>query len=122
MPNAPILAFYDPHKELTLQCAALQHRLGATVSQTGKPISFASRALAQSERQYTQIEKELLAIVFACDHFDQIINAKLCNVETDCKPLEVLAQKNLMDIQKRFQMMMLCLQRYDLQIAIQKRK
>ena len=46
--NAPILAFYNPRKELTLKCDASQNGLGAAVSQEGKPISFASRALTQS--------------------------------------------------------------------------
>ena len=56
--EAPILAFYDPAKELVIECDASQKGLG--------PIAYASRALTSTETRYAQIEKETLSIVF-CD-------------------------------------------------------
>ena len=41
--------------------------------QERRPVSFASRAFSKSESNYAQIEKELLAIAFACEQFDQYI-------------------------------------------------
>ena len=41
--------------------------------QDGHPIACSSKALATAERNYTQIEKECLAIVFLCTKFDQYI-------------------------------------------------
>ncbi|KMQ86690.1 gap-pol polyprotein [Lasius niger] len=36
-------------------------------------VGYASRTLTQTERNYAQIEKEMLAIVFGCTRFDQVI-------------------------------------------------
>ena len=41
--------------------------------QDGHPIACSSKALATAERNYVQIEKECLAIVFLCTKFDQYI-------------------------------------------------
>ena len=57
--------------------------------QNGKPISYASGAMTYIEQNYAQIEKELLAIVFACERFnDNIYGRNAVHVETDHKPLE----------------------------------
>ena len=36
----------------------------------GQPVGYASRTLTTTEFQYAQIEKKLLVIAFACDHFE----------------------------------------------------
>ena len=69
--SIPVLAFYDTRKYVTIQCDASQNGLGATLLQEGRSVSYASRALTSAENNYAQIEKELLAIVFACERFDQ---------------------------------------------------
>jgi hypothetical protein len=73
MTQAPVLAFFDPEKEVTIQCDASQDGLGAVLTQEGKPIHYASRAMTKAEKNYAQVEKEILAIVFACERFDQYI-------------------------------------------------
>ena len=59
-----------------------------------------------------QIEKELLAIVFACERFDQFINGKQVTVESDHKPLEAIITKPLSQAPPRIQRLLIRLQKY----------
>ena len=63
--------FYSLEDEVTLQYHASDTGLGAFLLQLQQPVSFASRARAQTETSYAQIEEESLAIVFACETFDK---------------------------------------------------
>jgi len=49
--------------------------------------------MTQTERQYAQIEKEMLAIVSGCKKFDQYIYGHKVTIETDHKPLVSISQK-----------------------------
>ena len=86
-------------------------------------MAYASRALTPAETRYAQIEKELLAIVFACEKFDTYIYGRdVVAVETDHKPLEVIVRKALNSAPQRLQRMLLRLQRYNLEIRYKKGK
>jgi len=88
--------------------------------QARQPVSFASRALTQTETRYAQI-KELLAIVFACEKFDEYIFGRdVVHVETDHKPLEEIFKKSLCDAPAKLQRMLLRLQRYNLEVQYNK--
>ena len=63
--STPVLRYHALQDKVTLQCDASQHGLGAALLQKGQPVAYASRALTPAETRYAQIEKELLAIVFA---------------------------------------------------------
>ena len=85
--------------------------------QNGQPVAYASRALTPAETRYAQIEKELLAIVFACDRFDAYVYGRhLVNVETDHKPLEPIFIKPLASAPQCLQRMLMRLQKYNLQV------
>ena len=118
--STPVLAFYDTRKYVTIQGDASQNGLGATLLQEGRPVSYASRALTSAEKNYAQIEKELLAIVFACERFDQYVYGRQVTVESDHQPLESIAKKRMEDVPNLLQRMLLRLQRYDLQITYKK--
>ena len=93
----PVLKYYDPSEEAMIQCDASEVGLGAALMQNGQPVAFASRTLSRTERQYTQIEKECLAVVFACDKFSQYIAGRdKTTVESDHKPLEFIFQKSVL--------------------------
>jgi RNase H-like domain found in reverse transcriptase/Reverse transcriptase (RNA-dependent DNA polymerase)/Integrase zinc binding domain/Integrase core domain len=115
--TAPVLAFYDVTKPVVIQCDSSSVGLGAALLQGGRPIAYASRALTKSEERYAQIEKETLAIVFACLKFDQYISTKFITVESDHKPLEIIFAKPLSKAPKRLQRMLLALQGYRVKIV-----
>ena len=50
-----MLVPFDISQEIIIQCDASQGGLGCGLIQDGKPISFASRSLTASERNYSQI-------------------------------------------------------------------
>ena len=94
--------------------------LGAFLIQQHKgkdqPIAFASKSLMDAETRYANIERELLAIVFACQHFSTYLLGRSFVAESDHKPLEMIAMKNLVNAPPRLQRMLLELQRYDVTI------
>ena len=55
---------------LEIQCDSSQSGLGAALMQNGHPIAYASRALTETESRYAQIEKEMSAIVFSVEKFN----------------------------------------------------
>ena len=119
--RTPILRYYNLEEEVTIQCDASQTGLGAALMQKGQPVAYASRALTAAETRYAQIEKELLAIVFACDRFDAYIYGRdVVHVESDHQPLEMIMRKPLHDAPKRLQRMLLQLQKYTLNVQYKK--
>ena len=110
------LVLYDVNKPVVLQVDASGIGLGACLLQEGKPVAFASAALNQTQRRYSQIEKELLAIVFGCKRFHSYIYGKDIKVETDHRPLENIFKKNLDRNPARLQRMVLDLQKYRLDV------
>nr|XP_050040360.1 uncharacterized protein LOC126537393 [Dermacentor andersoni] len=91
MVAAELLVHYDPEKPLRLECDASPVGVGAVLSHrignTDYPISFRSRALTPAERNYSQLEKEALALVFGVTKFRDYLLAKHFTLVTDHKPL-----------------------------------
>ena len=109
-PNWRICAMYN-------QCDASDGVLGAGLLQDRLSVVYASRALTATERHYVHIG-ELLAIVFACDKFDQYVYGReKVHVQSDHKPLEVIFKKPIVTARKRLQRMLLRLQRYSLDVT-----
>ena len=61
--------------------------------QEGHPVAYASRYLTASEQNYAEIEKELMAIVFACVKFHQYVYGQPVKIVTDHKPLSRIGHK-----------------------------
>ncbi|KXJ08290.1 Retrovirus-related Pol polyprotein from transposon 17.6 [Exaiptasia diaphana] len=90
-----VLRHYDPAAELILQCDASSIGIGAALLQPGQdgelqPVAYASRTLSQAEQNYSQIERESLAIVFGITKFRQYLLGRHFKLLTDHKPLIIL--------------------------------
>lgn len=106
------LAIYDPGKPVIVQTDASKDGLGCVLIQDGRPVLFASRTLSKSEQKWAQIEKELLAIVFACQRFHFFLYGRSFTVESDHKPLEALVKRDIDDVTTRLQRMFMFLLKY----------
>ena len=118
--QAPALRYFDPAKDLVLQCDASESGLGACLLQDDQPVVYASRSLTETERNYAQIEKELLAVVFGMERFENYTYGRHVLVESDHKPLEIIYKKHLLSAPKRLQRMLLRLQKFDYEIMYKK--
>ena len=114
---APLLKYYNPKEELTGQCDASDKGLGAALIQKGQPIAFASRALTDPQTRYAQIEKEMLAVVFSLNKFDQYGYGRPVTVQSDHKPLSATASKSLRSAPKRLQGILLKVHKYNVSIV-----
>ncbi|XP_055910620.1 uncharacterized protein K02A2.6-like [Eupeodes corollae] len=86
-----VLTPYDPQLQTTLACDASPVGIAAVLSQIDegveRPIAFISRSLTLSEQNYSQLDREALAIVFAIDKFYMYLYGREFILITDNKPL-----------------------------------
>ena len=113
--EAPVLAYYDVRKEVTIQYAS-KSAVGAVLLQEGRPIAYASRKLRQSEINWAPIEKEMQANVFSTQKFREYIMGKTTMVQTDHKPLETILRKPMTAAPLRLQAMILKVSGYDFKV------
>ena len=97
------MAHYDPKLPLVLTTDASPVGLGACLShrvtENGKtflkPLSYASCSLKPSERNYAQVDREGLAVIWAVKHYRQYILGKHVELHTDCSALiKIFGPKN----------------------------
>ena len=115
--TAPVLSFYNFSQPIRISVDASSHGLGAVLEQQGKdtiwkPVGFASRTLTPTERKNAHIEKETLAIIFACEKFHQYLYGRSFVVISDHRPLKSIFSKSLTQCPPRIQRFTLRLQKY----------
>lgn len=118
--QAPILAYPQfkkgsPH--FVLQTDASSVGLGAVLEQNGHVIAYASRSLNKAEQQYSVIQKECLAAVFAMKQFRHYLLGRPFHLLTDHCPLQWLSSQKMEGLLCRWA---LAMQEYDFTIKYRK--
>ena len=94
-----VLTHYDDRQPLVLACDASPYGLGAVLSHhmadgSERPVGYASRTLSKAESNYSQLDKEALAIIFGVRKFHQYLFGYHFEIKTDHKPLTHIFQES----------------------------
>ena len=94
--SSQVPVHYDSRLPLVLSCDASSYGIGAVPDGSDKPVAFASRTLAPAERNYAQIEREGLAIIFGVTKFHKYVYGRYFVIQTDHCPLLGLLKEDKM--------------------------
>ena len=120
--RAPVLCTFDVNRKHRVSADASKNALGAVLLQYNdrglwQPVEYASRKMTPAEERYAMLEKEALAITWACEKLDYYLVGRKFEVETDHRCLvSLLGVKDLDSLPIRVQRFKLRLMRYDFNI------
>ena len=86
--SVPVLPYYNPKEQTTLQTDACVKGLGACLLQNDSPVYFANKDLTNGQKGYVAIELELLAVALAMEKFHHFLYTNHFLLETDQTLLE----------------------------------
>ena len=92
--SSETLGLYNLNAKTRIIADASPVGLGCVLTQYSekgwRPICYASKSLTKCERNYAHVEKEALALIFACERFHNYIYGLEFDMVTDHKALEYL--------------------------------
>ena len=83
----PVLTYFDKDKDHIIQTDASKTELVVIFLQEGQPVVYAPRALTDTECRYSNVERELLGVVFGLKRMHHYTFGKSATIETDHQPL-----------------------------------
>lgn len=89
------LQYFNSSPPVTIKVDASQRGLGAILLQANGPVEFSSKLLTATESHYSNIEREMLAVLFGLEKFHYYAYGRPVVVESDHKPLEAIFKKYL---------------------------
>ena len=116
MSSLPVLAYFDQDKNHIIQSDASKKGLGAVLLQDGQPVIYTSQTLTETEQQYSNIERELLSIVFALERLNHYTYGFTITVQSDHEPLMSITKKTIAAASLRLQRLLIRLSKYDIKI------
>ena len=114
--NVVTLHYFDPVQPIVLECDASGNGVGGTLLQNGQPVIFISQVLTDTQKRYSNIKRELLAIVVVIEKLHHYVFGQQFAVHTDHSPLVNLFEKCLNDTSPRLQRLMLRLSQYQMSV------
>ena len=125
------LKYYDSSLPIYIECDASKKGIGvvmlqpdSTIENTSKsdvpnnlrPLFYASKTLTETESNYSNIEREMLGVMFSILHFKHFTFGHKVHVVTDHKPLITLFRKNLHATSPRLSHMLVQILDYNIEI------
>ena len=124
--NCKMLTLYNPNLPLGIVCDASSYGVGGVlfhiIDGLERPIKFYSSTLNKAERNYSQIEREALAIVFTLKKCHKYVYGRKFCIYSDHKPLQfIFGEKKVNSVSSaRIQRWSLYLSQYDYEIKYRK--
>lgn len=122
--NSAALVHFDPKRPIIVSADSSSYGIGAVLSHDiegiERPCHFVSRTLSETERRYSQTEKEALAIVYAMKQFHEYLWGQKFKMITDHKPILGIFSSNKPispQASGRIQRWALLLQAYDFDLV-----
>ena len=120
--QAPIMAAPEWDQGFEIMCDASDFSMGAVLRQRKEKIFmtiyYASRIFNEAQENYSTTEKEMLAVVFACEKFRQYILGSHVIIHTNHAAIKYLMSKK--EAKPRLIRWVLLLQEFDLEIKDKK--
>jgi hypothetical protein len=99
--SAPVLVQLDNSKPFEVFCDASGTGLGCVLTQEGRVIAYASRALRPHEINYPTHDLELAAVVHALKIWRHYLMGNHCNIFTDHKSLKYIYTQSELNMRQR---------------------
>lgn len=95
MTQAPILTLPNFSKPFTPEMDACETRVGAILTQDGRPMAFLSQALAPKHLGLSIYDKELIAVLMVVDKWRYYMEGNSFVIKTDHESLKFLTQQTI---------------------------
>ena len=110
------MPYFEPQAPIVIKCDASGVSVGGVLLQHGHPVTFINQALTETQKHYSNIERELLAVVIVIKHLHHYVFGCHFLVHTDHAPLVNLFNKCLNDTSPRLQQLLLRLSQYEMNV------